>query len=363
MGLNHMYYDSFDAMKIRYERQNRCCKFQAENLLEYDQWKKRTRSKLKNLTGLNRLKPCELSPRLIDEEHPQGENFTREKWLIQTEEHVLMPFYLLKPKKTCYEKSPAVIALHGHGSGGKMATAGVWDYPEVKEVVERQNYTYGIEMARQGFYVFCPDARGFGERREASKQGDLPEQYMGCSCREISHMAVGLGLTVTGLWVWDLMRLLDYIETRPDCDRDRIGCVGLSGGGMQTLWLSALDDRIGFAAVSGYFYGYKDSLLKMNGNCSCNYVPRLWETVDMGDIGALIAPRPLVLESGTRDPLNGKRGIENVLEQVAVTRKAYALFHNENALIHDIFEGKHQWHGEKVYPFARKCLMRDHKKV
>ena len=351
-----MYYDSLSAMKMRYQKQKKNCGFCAKDLLEYGQWKKSTRAKLKQLIGLNKLKTCDLKERKLEEERLEKEDYTREKWIIQTEENVWMPFYLLKPQKSPYEKPPVMIAAHGHGSGGKLATAGVWDFPEVKEVVERQNYTYGVEMARRGFYVFCPDARGFGERREILKQGEEPEKYMSCSCREISHMAVGLGLTVTGLWVWDLMRLLDYIETRQDCDRTRIGCIGLSGGGMQTLWLTALDDRVRFAAVSGYFYGYQDSLLEMNKNCSCNYVPHLWETVDMGDIGALIAPRPFVIESGTEDPLNGQRGIDNVLEQVNTVKKAYELFHGEHFLIHDVFHGKHQWHGEQVYAFAKRML-------
>lgn len=352
-----MYYDSLAAMKMRYERQKPCCRFQAETLLEYDQWKKSTRAKLRRLTGLNKMEPCGLNPRLIDRELLEGKSYTREKWVIQTEAHVWMPFYLLKPKESRFKKNPVIIAPHGHGSGGKAAVAGVWNRPDIREAALRQNYTYGTAMADQGFYVFCPDARGFGERREAGRQGEEPEQYMGCSCREISHMALGLGLTVTGLWVWDLMRLLDYIETRPDCDRDRIGCMGLSGGGMQTLWLSALDDRVSFAAVSGYFYGYKDSLLEMNTNCSCNYVPRLWEAVDMGDVGALIAPRPFVIESGTEDHLNGRRAMVNVLEQVETVRKAYGLFHSEHAFVHDMFEGKHQWCGKKVYPFARQSLL------
>lgn len=357
MEISKIYYTSLDKMKQHYDCHEKSSAFCAQTLLEYNQWKKCTRTKLRKLTGLNKMKRCDLRARILEMEMLPGESFTREKWVIQTEEDVWMPFYLLKPKKALAEKSPVIIATHGHGSGGKLSTAGVWDLFEVNNISQQQNYTYGIEMARKGFYVFCPDARGFGERREQKKQGDTPECYMGCSCRELSHMAIGLGLTVTGLWVWDLMRLVDYIKTRPDCNGEKIGCMGLSGGGLQSLWLAALDDRIMFATVSGYFYGYRDSLLEMNQNCCCNYVPELWTHVDMGDIGALIAPRVLVIESGTQDHLNGRRGIINVLEQVDVTRKAYRLFHKENLLIHDIFEGKHRWNGLKAYQAAENCLL------
>lgn len=357
MKSGNRYYTSFPAMKMRYEEQNRCCTFDAETIPEYEEWKKKIREILRRLIGLNHLILCDLKPHLLSQKSLKTEGIIREKWLIQTEEGVYMPFYLLKPEQMTSIKRPVVIACHGHGCGGKMAPAGVWEIPEVKAVAEKQNYTYGLEMTRRGFNVFCPDARGFGERREKTKQGEEAEQYLKCSCRELSHMATGLGLTVTGLWVWDLMRLLDYIESRSDCLKEKIGCMGLSGGGMQTLWLTALDDRVRFAAVSGYFYGYKDALFEMNNNCSCNYIPGLWNKADMGDIGALIAPRPFVIESGLKDHLNGRRGIKNVLEQVETVKKAYHLFHAEDALIHYIFDGPHKWSGEAVYPTAMSALM------
>ena len=131
--------------------------------------------------------------------------------------------------------------------------------------------------------------------------------------------------------------------------------VGFSGGGMQTLWLSALDDRIGFCAISGYMYGYLDSLLKLNGNCSCNYVPGLWLHADMGDIGALIAPRPVMIQSCREDHLNGERGLSNVLEQVEIMREAYRLFGLEDRILHDVREGDHCWHGEPLEAFMEKA--------
>lgn len=204
--------------------------------------------------------------------------------------------------------------------------------------------------------MFCPDARAFGERREWTKQSDREEHFMSSTCIELNHMAICLGLTLTGMWTWDLMRLMDYIQTRDDCDPDRIGCGGLSGGGLQTLWIAAMDDRVKCAVTSGYFYGYKDSLLKLSHNCGCNYVPHLWENVDMGDIGALIAPRPLLIETGDEDPLNGERGAVNATEQVEITRKAYKLFDAEDKLYHHLFRGGHRWNGEKTYEFIGKYL-------
>lgn len=354
--MEKIYYTSKESLMKRYAHEERSGGFRAADLLEYGQWKKSIRSKLRRLTGISRMNRCSPEPQLLEEEELEGQEYRRKRFLIQTEEGVYMPFYLLEPKADHREKMPVMIAAHGHGSGGKLATGGCTDIPEIKAITEQQNYTYGVEFAKRGFMVFCPDARGFGERREQTQQGETPDRYLGCSCLTLSRMGEGLGLTVTGMWTWDLLRLVDYIETRQDCDSNQIGCVGLSGGGLQALWLSALDDRIKFTGVSGYFYGYLDSLLDMSQNCSCNYVPGLWNTVDMGDIGALIAPRPLFIESGLRDHLNGRRGIKNVMEQVAVTRSAYELFHADTALVHDIFDGPHRFHGTGIYDIAEIYL-------
>ena len=166
---------------------------------------------------------------------------------------------------------------------------------------------------REGFIVFAPDARGFGERQELASKGNI----LASSCQWINNMAMPLGQTVTGMWTWDLHRLIAYVETRDDCDVTRLGCAGLSGGGLQTLWATALDERIRCAVVSGYLYGYKESLLDQHQNCSCNYVPHLYEYVDMGDIAALIAPRPLHMNFGELDdgsPIDEVRqGIETIV--------------------------------------------------
>ena len=88
-------------------------------------------------------------------------------------------------------------------------------------------------------------------------------------------MALPLGLTVAGMWVWDLMQLIDYIGMRPDTHQRKIVSLGFFGGGLQTLYLAALDERVAAAVISGYFYGVRDSLLHLSMNCPCNYVPHL----------------------------------------------------------------------------------------
>lgn len=102
------------------------------------------------------------------------------------------------------------------------------------------------------------------------------------------------------------------------------------------------------AAVSGYLYGYRDALLTLNSNCSCNYVPHLWEYLDMGDIASLIAPRPLWVQSCRDDRLNGPRGVVNVEEQVAIAHSAYRLLGAPDSILYEICPGTHQWHEEHL---------------
>ena len=343
-------YRVHDYLRRRFDAVGRKRAFSAKTVEQWKRWRGTLIRKLKSLTGYDTMRRCPLRP-TITEEQDFGD-YARQRVEIRTDPGVVMPMYVLIPKSP-RPPYPAVIAPHGHSSGGKLAVAGCREIPEIAATIDEHNYAYGVQFARAGFVTFCPDARGFGERQEAlAKQ----EGILASSCRYINNMAYPLGQTVTGMWTWDLHRLVDYIETRRDCRSDRIGCAGLSGGGLQTLWASALDTRIVCAVISGCLYGYKESLLDLHGNCACNYVPHLYEYADMGDIAALIAPRPVLIETGTQDPLNGTSGVKNVISQVTIMRKAYRLLGAADAIKHDVFEGPHRWHGVEALPWLRHHL-------
>ena len=323
--------------------------FEAESLTHARTWRSRLRKKLRSLTGYDTMIKAPLKPKITEE--VQRDGYRRQHVEIQTEPGIIMPMYVLIPSGA-NAPLPAVLCPHGHGSGGKVSVAGCHDVPGATQWIDHYNYDYGVHLARAGFITFCPDARGFGERREDLDEADLFRH----SCLWISNMAIPLGQTVIGMWTWDLHRLVDYVQTRTDCLPGKIGCAGLSGGGMQTLWATALDNRIRCAVISGYFYGYKEALLDMHYNCSCSYVPHLNEYVDMGDLGALIAPRPLLIETGDKDELNGASGLKNVRPQVSIARKAYRLCGKAGNLKHDIFDGRHRWHGAHAIPWMHKHL-------
>lgn len=336
------YYGSLLNMKHKFDMRARQDCFKGNTKEEFLLWQRSARRLLAELIGLDKQEKCELSP--VTEEKITLENgIIREKVRIQTEPDVWMPMYILIPPERdgvpgCF------LAPCGHQGGGKYSVAGCYDIPAVKEKIDFFNYDYGMKLAKKGYVAICPDARGFGERRDEALRGDGRREFMGCSCFHLAHMAEPLGQTVTGMLTWDLMRLLDYICQRGEWRTDNIGCLGFSGGGMQTMWLAALDERVKTAVISGYMYGYKESLMELNGNCSCNYVPHLWEHFDMGDIASLIAPRTVMIQSCREDKLNGERGLLNVCEQVDVIRRAYRLFDEEKRVVHDICEGAHRFH-------------------
>jgi len=321
-------------------------------------WQKKLRAKLAELLGMG---TCERTkPRAKCHGREDMGSYWREDWTIHTEPDVIMPFYVLVPKDIRKgERRPAVLCPHGHGSGGRSSPAGRADIPIIARKITAHNYDYAVQLVRLGFVTFAMDARGFGQRRiqvNVQKDKEDPESYINSSCHELLIMSYPLGQTIAGQWAWDLMRLLDYAETRPEIDPQRIGSAGLSGGGHQTLYLSALDSRVKAAVVSGYFYGVKDSLIRIANHCFCNCVPRLWTYADMGDLGGLIAPRGLLIETGDRDSLNGKSGVGNTTTQVDYTRKVYRAMGCPGQLAHHVFSGGHVWCGEQALPWLKKQL-------
>lgn len=348
------YYTAADYFSARYDALSRQMAYRARTAEEHARWQGELRARLRELIGLDTMIPCPLAPRITERVPLDG--YIRERVLLQTEPGVTMTLYVLIPADLKPgERRPAAIAPHGHGLGGKLGVAGRSETPGLPERIARYNGDYGLQFVRHGLIVFCPDARGFGERREEPLQGE--DKAFNCSCEVLNHMALPLGQTVTGMWTWDLMRLTDYIQTRPECDGARIGSAGLSAGAWQTLWLAALDERIRCAVVSGYFFGYKESLLAMPYHCSAHFVPGLWLLADAGDIGALVAPRALMIESGDQDPLMGASGMANVASQVEIARAAYRLLGAKDRLAHSVFPGKHQWHGGEAIPWMERWLI------
>ena len=347
------YYPIREHLENMFKKNYRSKAFHAQTRPQFVDWSKDFRRHLQELLGINDMRLVSNDPLLIEEVQCKG--YVRQKLSIQTELNVRMPFYLLLPEgREPGEKRAAIIACHGHSSAGKDAVAGVCDVETVAQTIEEYHYNYGEQLAQLGYVVLVPDARGFGERRELEQQGEEPRQLLSSSCAYLNKVAISLGQSLLGMWIFDLKCLIDYALAL-QCVDGRVGCVGLSGGGMQALWLAAIDERVYCSVVSGYFYGYLEALL-LSDQCACNYVPRLWLSADIGDVAALIAPRPLLIETGDQDSLNGSSGLANVLNQVDIVKRAMDLFSCPDNLCHYIFSGGHRWEGATPYEWISKHM-------
>jgi cephalosporin-C deacetylase-like acetyl esterase len=110
------------------------------------------------------------------------------------------------------------------------------------------------------------------------------------------------GYTPAGVEVWNAMRAVDYLQSRTEVDKSRIGMTGISGGGATTWFTMAVDERIAAAApvCSTYVFGSQAAHWVASGQCDCIYFHNTF-LEDFPIVGALIAPRPLLICSGRKD--------------------------------------------------------------
>jgi cephalosporin-C deacetylase-like acetyl esterase len=135
---------------------------------------------------------------------------------------------------------------------------------------------------------------------------------------------LSLGYTPVGVEVWNAIRGVDYLESRPEVDRTRIGMTGISGGGAVTWFTAAVDERIAAAApvCSTYTFGSQAAHWVASGQCDCIYFHNTF-LEDFPIVGALIAPRPLCIFSGRKDPDFPPDGYHEVFRRV---KKIYDLY-------------------------------------
>jgi cephalosporin-C deacetylase-like acetyl esterase len=133
-----------------------------------------------------------------------------------------------------------------------------------------------------------------------------------------------LGYTPAGVEVWNAIRALDYLETRPEVDAKRIGLTGISGGGAMTWYTAAVDERIAAAApvCSTFTWGSQAEHWVARGQCDCIYYNNTY-VWDFPVIGALIAPRPLLILSGQKDTIFPPDGYHEVFQRA---KKVYDLY-------------------------------------
>jgi dienelactone hydrolase len=300
-----------------------------------EQWRGRCRDRLGDLLGRG-PEPVPLDLETLESVECHG--YRRHKIVFDTEQTMSVPAYLLVPDGRT-TAGPAVLAAHGHGPG-KSLVCGL-------DETDAPNGDYAVQLVRRGYVVLAPDLRCFGERADWNP----PDHYV-CDTNLVHAVMAGENPLAQNLW--DLARCLDVLEAHPLVDPGRIGMVGLSYGGTMTLFLAAWDERVAACVVSGYFSSWAEAHKMPWNMCGSQILPGMLGQIEHVDLGALIAPRPMLIESGTEDDLFP---VATAAEGYAKLRRVYEfLGADEDRVAHDAFEGGHQWHGVAAYPFLERWL-------
>lgn len=245
------------------------------------------------------------------------DGYTIEKVVLETLPGFYLTGNLYRPLgKT--GRQPGILCPHGHWPEGRF---------------NEQIQARGIGMARLGGIALVYDMVGYGDSKWFGHTFNEPALEL-------------RGINLPGLQLWNSMRALDFLQSLPDVDPQRIGCTGESGGGTQTFLLSAVDERVKVAApvcmVSHTF----------QGGCECENPPGLRYDTDNVEFAAAFAPRPMILVAATGDWTSKlmSRGYPEI-------RATYGLYGKEDNVSAVIFNAPHNYNKdsrEAVYSwFAR----------
>jgi dienelactone hydrolase len=236
---------------------------------------------------------------------------------------------LLKPLNS-KGKLPAVLALHDHGGNKYFGCRKITKTSDQQHpmMAEHQTHYYegrawANELAKQGYVVLVPDNFTFGSRRVMladvyeHQRGDLndndPEEqenidnYNKWASNHEPIMAKSLfsaGTSWPAMFVAEDQKALDILCNRPDVDANKVGCCGLSGGGLRSVYLGGLDERIKCAVPVGFMTTWKDfSMTKSFTHTWMTYIPVLPNELDFSEILGLRTPLPTLVLNDNQDKL------------------------------------------------------------
>lgn len=330
-------------------------RFASKTVRAHAAWRRALLAKVRAALGRS-VPSVPLRPKIISQK--DGGDHIHQMVVYDTTPGISVPAHVLIPKiawKTG-RKVPAVLCIHGHGYGSRDL---VGDWPKDDP---RIGWDYATQMVRRGMVGLAPDMRGFGLRAvdedglgAVLRKRRLPEYkwFKRDSCDRQNLKASLLGFTFMGLQQHDLRCGLDYLISRPEVDRARLGACGLSTGGMQSLFLAATDERVRACIVSGTLTSYRSYAFEVETVCGAQVPFGVYQYGDLADVACLIAPRGFSAENGTAD-----WGFQHKVAQREFRRIAgcYKLLGVPEECKYVAFRDGHTWNGKETIPWMEGRL-------
>lgn len=301
------------------------------------QWQGRARTKL---FGLLAYTPPAVDPQPQSIMKTDRGDYLEEYLTFQTTPDLRVPAYLLIPKKTKLP-APGIVVLHSHDGiylwgKEKVVESRADEHPYLTSFKRQRYCGKGIaaELARQGYVTIAIDMFYWGERRMLldddppayrERPHTMTEKEIGgfnqrSSQNEqlVARNLFTAGISWPGIVHWDDIRTLDYLASRPEVDRQRLGCVGLSVGGWRSYLLAALDERIKTAVAVGWMTSLGAQLKNhiINSIGFSFYINGLYRYFDLPDLAALIAPRSVLVINGSQDQLFALEGVKAAFTKI-----------------------------------------------
>jgi len=357
-----IYYELVDSVASSAEHS---LSYMAKDWPEVEGWRTRARAKVFELLAFTPLKtPLNAT---VDEQREES-RITVENISYDMPYGPRTQGFFLYPKER-RGKLPAVVALHDHGGFkyyGKEKITAIPDEPEILREFKRGCYSgrsWATELAKRGFAVLVVDAFLFGSRKVPvdSLNEDYQKRFEGLEpgsrayiqkynefAGEHEHLLAktifAAGSTWPGVFTYEDRRSVDYLLTRPEVDPNRIGCGGLSGGGLRTIFLAGLDPRIRCGVCVGFMSTFRE-LLRNNirNHTWMLYVPHLNRFLDMPDVIALRAPAPLMVQYDEEDPLYTIKGQQQADQKIA---EIYSKMGYPDNYVGKFYPGPHKFDAE-----------------
>ena len=326
-------------------------RFDGSTKAEFDRWKAEALPKVLACLG-DWPERVSLQPELIAEWEHDG--LRKQRWVIDVGRHISASFQINFPGDLrAGEKRSAILCCHGHGAFGKEPVMGNDSSPELRKEIEDHGYNYGHVMAKAGFVTFAIDWIGFGERNDARKPNFHNQAGSRDWCNIYYLHATMLGMTSLSINCGHGKAAIDFALEQPGVDAERLGVMGLSGGGTMSLWMSLVDERIKATEIICYSDLWADMGFRQTNYCGMQVAPGLHKLVDMADLQGLIAPRPLLVDIGVHDTCFI---VDSAMACFKRVKRIYEAAGIEQKLELDLAPKEHGWPGNKSAAFFRKHL-------